>query len=274
MARVRLFVREEENLACSLREVVEFGAIAFGMTGALHGALLVSGRPFSLKADVAALLYASGLAGPTCAAIVVERRHGGRSGVRQLLAQGHPRTLSGRRAAGALVAQPLMMLGAARISGGSLELKRIDPGQAIGQIWVVIGEEFGWRGFVWPRLLPILGPQGATLVVAALWGLWHVPMFFVPNSLQSKDSAVQFAMAILAWSYVHSLLQLDEPSVATAMLFHAAANITNSVVGLPGSQRVLTGVYACVAIAAAGLFGLRRHSVRLSHWSVSTSHGH
>jgi hypothetical protein len=83
-------------------------------------------------------------------------------------------------------------------------------------------------------------------------------MFFVPESLQSTESALQFAMAILAWSYVHSLLQLSEPSVATAMLFHAAANITDTALGLRGSGRALTGVYGCVAIAAAGLLALRR----------------
>jgi hypothetical protein len=80
-------------------------------------------------------------------------------------------------------------------------------------------------------------PHGALLASGR-----HAPMFLVPELLQSTESASQFATAILAWSYVHSLLQSSEPSVALAMLFHAAANITNTALSLRDSQRALTAV--------------------------------
>lgn len=37
------------------------------------------------------------------------------------------------------------------------------------------GEEFGWRAYLLPKLLP-LGTRQATLVVGLIWGAWHWPL--------------------------------------------------------------------------------------------------
>ncbi|MEX0852173.1 MAG: CPBP family intramembrane glutamic endopeptidase [Bauldia sp.] len=38
-----------------------------------------------------------------------------------------------------------------------------------------LGEEYGWRGYLLPRLMP-LGEVPATLVLGIIWGLWHLPV--------------------------------------------------------------------------------------------------
>jgi len=38
-------------------------------------------------------------------------------------------------------------------------------------------EEVGWRGLMLDRLQARMSPLGATMVVAAVWGLWHLPMY-------------------------------------------------------------------------------------------------
>jgi len=42
-------------------------------------------------------------------------------------------------------------------------------------------EEFGWRGILLPRLLDRMGPEVASLLVGLVWGLWHLPLFFIPT---------------------------------------------------------------------------------------------
>ncbi len=37
------------------------------------------------------------------------------------------------------------------------------------------GEEFGWRGYMLPKLMP-LGPRTAMIVQGAIWGIWHWPV--------------------------------------------------------------------------------------------------
>ncbi|HID64747.1 MAG TPA: CPBP family intramembrane metalloprotease [Anaerolineae bacterium] len=40
------------------------------------------------------------------------------------------------------------------------------------------GEEFGWRGYLLPRLMP-LGKARAYTLVGVIWGLWHTPLILV-----------------------------------------------------------------------------------------------
>jgi membrane protease YdiL (CAAX protease family) len=43
-------------------------------------------------------------------------------------------------------------------------------------------EEFGWRGFLQPRLRERYRRIRTTDVLAVAWGLWHVPLFLLPGS--------------------------------------------------------------------------------------------
>lgn len=225
----------------SAREVSAFVGLTFGTTWALHIALALTGESFSLESPTTALLYLPGLLAPSAAAFVIEARRGGRDGIRQLAALAQ-RARCRRAQLLVAVAAPLALTALALAASGGSATVHLEPAMAIGQVWVVAGEEFGWRGWLWPRAADRFGPTRGTALVTAIWGLWHLPMFAVAASPQAQDGALAFAAAIAAWGAIHGALQLGSRSVLTAMVFHAVANITVSTVNVDRPAR--TAVYA------------------------------
>ena len=60
-----------------------------------------------------------------------------------------------------------------------------------------VGEEFGWRGYVLPKLQNKYGPLTASLVIGTIWGIWHLPTFFAPlGVLSAMVSAVGLVFII------------------------------------------------------------------------------
>jgi len=49
-----------------------------------------------------------------------------------------------------------------------------------------LGEEFGWRGFMLPKLQRKWGPLIGTLALGLVWSLWHIPEFMRPGSLHNE----------------------------------------------------------------------------------------
>ena len=72
------------------------------------------------------------------------------------------------------------------------------------------GEETGWRGFALPRLLRLWGPMPAALILGAIWGLWHLPAFFVSDLSQSQFGLGWFLLAtaamtiVMTWIFVNA----------------------------------------------------------------------
>ncbi len=61
-----------------------------------------------------------------------------------------------------------------------------------------VGEEFGWRGFLLPRLRQKYSIFLSSLIIALIWSLWHLPLFFLDGALQ--HSFVELYGFIVAFS--------------------------------------------------------------------------
>lgn len=65
----------------------------------------------------------------------------------------------------------------------SLYLKQI--GSLIPLIIIgPLSEEFGWRGYLLEKLQIFLKPLLASLIVGTIWGLWHLPLFYMIGTSQ------------------------------------------------------------------------------------------
>jgi uncharacterized protein len=80
-------------------------------------------------------------------------------------------------------------------------------------------EEPGWRGYALPRLLAGRTALEASLVLGALWALWHVPLFLTGKQHWSDLALVLVVSVFVTWLFQNAL-----GSVLVTMTFHAVNN--------------------------------------------------
>ncbi len=108
-------------------------------------------------------------------------------------------------------------------------------------------EEVGWRGWLQRALQVRLSGLVAGLSVGAVWFLWHLPLLFIPGTVQSEFSVVAFmaltlpAALIFAW-----IFNATGGSVPAVVAAHVGFNL-----GTGGILSVLSeGANAFIAFSA------------------------
>lgn len=94
----------------------------------------------------------------------------------------------------------------------------------------VLGEEIGWRGYVLPRLEQKHGALNASLIIGLMWGLWHLPEFWMESNFHRQIPLLLFLLQDIALSIVLTwLYNSTKKSLLIVNLFHAASNTTIGV---------------------------------------------
>jgi uncharacterized protein len=226
------------------RQVILFCALAYGLSWlwwapmALPklGGLSLGGRLPDLARDPALARLGLGMFGPLLAAVVM-RLAVSREGIRGTLGIWRPwRYYLVAVLAPALFIAALILINHATGLGRFVWSRPLSIFVAYPLAVVVngligaplgFGEEYGWRGYLLPRLLP-LGERRATLLLGLIWGLWHLPALLLglnyPNQPLWAALLVFTANALLlafpfTWLYLTSQ---GSPFVAGVM--HAALN--------------------------------------------------
>jgi uncharacterized protein len=187
------------------------------------------------KTVLIALQLLSGI-GPSLAAVTVVWGFEGTAGLKDWLR----RCLRWRFAASwygmAFIGPPVIMLAALMLNaalGGPTPLSPAAGhiGLALLQFILVlivggpVGEEFGWRGFALPALAPRLGWRLASLIVGAIWALWHVPLFYMTGTAQAEMPMALFMASSVALSVIFARLSVNTAfSVLPAIVLHWSVN--------------------------------------------------
>ena len=96
-----------------------------------------------------------------------------------------------------------------------------------------IGEEFGWRGFLLPRLQNRHNALVSSLIVGVLWAIWHIPLFYLKGTfqydLQSQDGLLAAILSYSIFVIVSSIqftwvFNNTRGSVLLAAVMHGANN--------------------------------------------------
>jgi membrane protease YdiL (CAAX protease family) len=127
-----------------------------------------------------------------------------------------------------------------------------------------VAEEFGWRGYLQPRLRRYYGRIAVTAVIGVAWGLWHVPLFFLEGTGQHDKGLVSlegllFFLGLFPLSF--TILFVSERlrgGVWAAILLHAAWNLTEELVPALSSTGLWVEFFLTTLIAVGvGLYWRR-----------------
>ena len=242
------------------RFLISYVAIAYAFTWACHFSIMFLGLSFSFDiGSLAMKLYLVGLAGPLVAAISVNAMRSGFQGVRKLLAKGVLWRFPLRWYLVAILAIPLINLLNVLIfhdkAAPDMGWFVVVPILIAGQLWVVIAEEYGWRGTALPALQSSLGALGATLILGPIWGLWHLPMFFIEGSPQYSEnilSALPVYVAIITVVNIIFTMIYNRSggSVLACMLLHASLNIAAFTIQVPVDANITMYLIAAAALVS------------------------
>ena len=205
-----------------------------------------------------------GLFGPAAAALIVAAATEGRVGVRELLLRTVRWRVGIRWYVIALVLPTVLALaglGVYVLTGrpNSLPLGRLSILDLIVFV-LVVGEELGWRGYAFPKLIQKFSPRTASLILGVLWGVWHLPTFVIASMPQYGRPFGAFLVmtvsysVLLGWAFLHT-----RGSVLIATLFHGAINLSQGFFlgGMdPATQYwLLALVYGVAAVVVALVLG-------------------
>lgn len=121
----------------------------------------------------------------------------------------------------------------------------------------LITEETAWRGYALPRLQRRFNPLVASLVLGVLWGLWHLPLFFIPGSFQSTVPLIGFLLSTIATSVVIGwLFNRARGSVLIVALFHGFTDVMIAFTGVMTSGLVLFWITVVLQLIVAAVVAL------------------
>ncbi len=82
-------------------------------------------------------------------------------------------------------------------------------------------EEFGWRGVAQPILQRHMAPLWAGVIIGTIWGIWHIPAFFLSGTVFAGWNFFPFLVGNIAIAVlVTPLFNAARGSLLWPMLFH------------------------------------------------------
>jgi membrane protease YdiL (CAAX protease family) len=262
-------------------------AIWLPLAAASHG--LVS---FQVSPTLGGLL---GAFGPSLAGVATAVLYGGRRGLRLLLgrlliwrvgAQWYAFVLLWPAALSLVVTALHVVLGGTAPDFANplvLTLYPVPPEALAAGPWVLLpfvflqqmlvgssmGEELGWRGLALPHLQERRSALISSLIVGLVWGVWHLPKFFIAGDPIAEVFFGWFLLGIVADAILFTWVYNNTGgSLLLALLLHTSISITalflTSVDAPVFWSLGLKWVFVAVVVTLAGPAHLSRRKDRCS----------
>ncbi|MEQ2638537.1 CPBP family intramembrane glutamic endopeptidase [Paratractidigestivibacter faecalis] len=154
----------------------------------------------------------------------------------------------------AFLVVPLVLLTAA--SDGLSE--GLSPVSAMGVFLAALlvsggKEELGWRAVLEPELERSMPFFAACLATGAIWGLWHLPLWFTRGAGREATPFIAFvALAALLSFWLSALYRVGGRAFSCCLL-HALANTLIGVLSLSSISLVMAAALALTGLSLAAL---------------------
>ena len=164
---------------------------------------------------------------PAISAFAVVLYCGGHTGLRAFLSRLFEWRLSTFWVAFVLIGIPVVFMIGSVLKGGPM-LASIPP-EGIGAIvaltlmMLFLGpiEEFGWRGVAQPILQRHMAPLWAGMIIGTIWGVWHLPAFFLSSTVFAGWNFFPFLIGNITLTVlVTPIFNSSRGSLLWPMLFH------------------------------------------------------
>ena len=100
-------------------------------------------------------------------------------------------------------------------------------------------EEAGWRYILQPELDKKYRFILSSVIVAVIWSVWHLPLFFISDVGQYGENFGLFALGVLGLTFALGAIRKISGNVFLCVLFHCIANAGTTTFAI---QRTLPGV--------------------------------
>lgn len=90
------------------------------------------------------------------------------------------------------------------------------------------GEEWGWRGYLLPKLLQLHGIIPSVIISGVIWALWHLPLMIIESAsvgINPMFSVMHYLILCQALSMIFAYITLKSGSILPAAFAHQSYNL-------------------------------------------------
>jgi membrane protease YdiL (CAAX protease family) len=178
--------------------------------------------------------------GPFVAAFWLTGRQSEREGIRQLLKRGWSLDFDWKWLLPTILLMPAVSLVTVAVMlfielpiqwGYGVPWQVLAPTFFMILLLNALPEEYGWRGYALGRMLRRRSALTASLILGAIWGLWHLPLHFIAGTVQSAIPVYQFVLQQMVLAVFYTwLFNNTRGAVSVAILFHTIGNIMGAAI--------------------------------------------
>lgn len=120
-------------------------------------------------------------------------------------------------------------------------------------------EELGWRGVMQPILENKVSFPVATIITGLVWGLWHLPLWFVVGSAQSNMTFILFVVFAILLSFWLATVYKKSQSVFYCCILHGASNLFLSLFIIKVNLILILGLLAITTLSIFLFYSNKSH---------------